>query len=95
MDADLQHPPEKLPELIEPLRTGQADFVLGSRYMPGGSTAARWGIFRKINSQLATLLARPFAGKATDPMAGFFALKHRRTNPRRTSLRWDTRSPWN
>lgn len=75
MDADLQHPPEKLPELIEPLRRGEADFVLGSRYMPGGSTEARWGIFRKFNSQLATLLARPFAGPTTDPMAGFFALK--------------------
>jgi dolichol-phosphate mannosyltransferase len=75
MDADLQHPPEKLPELLRPLREGNADFVLGSRYMPGGSTDGEWGIFRKINSQTATLLARPFAGKATDPMAGFFALK--------------------
>jgi dolichol-phosphate mannosyltransferase len=74
MDADLQHPPEKLPELLHPLQTGEADFVLGSRYMPGGSTDGEWGFFRKINSQTATLLARPFAGKATDPMAGFFAL---------------------
>ncbi len=75
MDADLQHPPERLPALIEPLRSGEADFVLGSRYMPGGSTEAEWGIFRKFNSQMATALARPFAGKTTDPMAGFFALK--------------------
>ncbi len=75
MDADLQHPPERLPALLEPLRAGEADFVLGSRYMPGGSTEAEWGIFRKFNSQLATLLARPFAGKTTDPMAGFFALR--------------------
>ncbi len=75
MDADLQHPPEKLPELLAPLRSGQADFTLGSRYVPGGSTAAKWGFFRKFNSQFATLLARPFAGKTTDPMAGFFALK--------------------
>jgi dolichol-phosphate mannosyltransferase len=75
MDADLQHPPEKLPALLAPLRTGEGDFVLGSRYMPGGSTEAEWGIFRKFNSQMATLLARPFAGKTTDPMAGFFALK--------------------
>ena len=75
MDADLQHPPEKLPELLAPLRTGAADFTLGSRYMPGGSTEAEWGFFRKMNSQTATLLARPFAGKVTDPMAGFFALK--------------------
>jgi dolichol-phosphate mannosyltransferase len=75
MDADLQHPPEKLPDLLALLRSGEADFVLGSRYMPGGSTEAEWGVFRKMNSQFATLLARPFAGKTTDPMAGFFALK--------------------
>ncbi len=76
MDADLQHPPEKLLELITPLEQGQADFILGSRYVPGGSTAGQWGIFRKINSWVATLLARPFAGRTTDPMSGFFALKH-------------------
>jgi dolichol-phosphate mannosyltransferase len=29
MDADLQHPPEKLPELLAPLREGSADFVVG------------------------------------------------------------------
>jgi len=52
-----------------------ADFVLGSRYLPGGSTDTDWGFLRKINSTVATLLARPFAGKTTDPMAGFFALK--------------------
>jgi dolichol-phosphate mannosyltransferase len=75
MDADLQHPPERLPALLESLRAGEADFVLGSRYMPGGSTEAEWGLFRKFNSQLATFLARPFAGKTTDPMAGFFALR--------------------
>ncbi len=75
MDADLQHPPERLPALIEPLQTGQADFVIGSRYMPGGSTEAEWGFFRRLNSKVATMLARPFAGKTTDPMAGFFALK--------------------
>lgn len=74
MDADLQHPPEKLAELLAPLRSGEADFVLGSRYVPGGSTAATWGLFRKINSDVATALARPFAGRVTDPMSGFFAL---------------------
>ena len=36
MDADLTHAPEDLPRLIEPLRQDRADFVLGSRYVPGG-----------------------------------------------------------
>lgn len=75
MDADLQHPPSKLPELIAPLEKGEADFVLGSRHVPGGSVGEKWGMFRKLNSGVATLLARPFAGRVTDPMSGFFALK--------------------
>jgi dolichol-phosphate mannosyltransferase len=75
MDADLQHPPEKLAELIAPLDRNDADFVVGSRYVKGGSTEMEWGLFRKINSHLATVLARPFAGRTHDPMSGFFALK--------------------
>ena len=73
MDADLQHPPEKIPDLRAAL-DGGADFALGSRYIPGGSTGQQWGIFRKINSTVATILARPFAGRVNDPMSGFFAL---------------------
>jgi len=76
MDADLQHPPEKLPELLAPLEQNNGtDFVLGSRHVPGASTGEKWGVLRKINSEVATLLARPFAGHARDPMSGFFALR--------------------
>jgi len=75
MDADLQHPPEKLPELLAPLEKNEADFVLGSRNVPGGETDEKWGIARKINSFVATALSRPFAGKVRDPMSGFFALR--------------------
>lgn len=75
MDADLQHPPQSLPDLLAPLEQDQADFVLGSRHVPGGSVGQRWGLFRRLNSWVATILARPFAGQVTDPMSGFFALK--------------------
>jgi len=75
MDADLQHPPARLPDLIAPIESGDADFTIGSRYVPGGSTGEQWGIARKINSRIATLLARPFAGAVSDPMSGFFALR--------------------
>jgi dolichol-phosphate mannosyltransferase len=75
MDADLQHPPERLHDLLAPLESQQADFVLGSRYVPGGSTGGKWSLFRKINSRIATILARPFAGQTHDPMSGFFALR--------------------
>ncbi len=74
MDADLQHPPEKIPELVDTVVSGQADFVIGSRYA-GGTMAEQWGAFRRLNSFLATLLARPFAGNVKDPMSGFFALR--------------------
>jgi dolichol-phosphate mannosyltransferase len=36
MDADLTHAPEELPRLLEPIVSDRADFVLGSRYVPGG-----------------------------------------------------------
>jgi dolichol-phosphate mannosyltransferase len=72
MDADLSHPPETIPALVEALAAGH-DFALGSRYIEGGSTHDGWGVFRRLNSRAATLLATPFT-KAKDPMSGFFAL---------------------
>ena len=72
MDADLSHPPEKIPEMLVALEKG-ADFVMGSRYVTGGLTGASWGFFRWLNSRVATLLARPLTS-VKDPMSGFFAL---------------------
>ena len=74
MDADLQHPPEALPDLLEAVRNG-ADFVIGSRYVPGGvSQDFNW--YRRLNSRAATLLAAPLlGGRVRDPMAGFFCFR--------------------
>ena len=77
MDADLQHPPERLGAMLEPLEANRADFVLGSRYVPGGSVEGAWGSFRRLTSSVATVLARPFARGVRDPMSGFFALRRR------------------
>lgn len=74
MDADLSHPPEKVPEIVAALRDPPTDFVIGSRYVAGGSTAEDWGLFRWFNSKGATLLAWPLTS-TKDPMAGFFALR--------------------
>jgi dolichol-phosphate mannosyltransferase len=71
MDADLSHPPSAIPALLDALDAG-AEFAVGSRYVPGGSTDDDWGLFRKLNSGVATMLARPIA-KVRDPMSGFFA----------------------
>jgi dolichol-phosphate mannosyltransferase len=73
MDADLSHPPEAIPHMIEELEKG-SEFVVGSRYVEGGVTDDNWGLFRWLNSRVATLLARPFT-RISDPMSGFFALR--------------------
>ena len=73
MDADLSHPPEAIPAMLAKLAEG-ADFVIGSRYAEGGSTAHDWGFLRWINSRVATWLARPLT-HVRDPMSGFFALR--------------------
>jgi dolichol-phosphate mannosyltransferase len=75
MDADLQHPPESIPDLLAPLEQGDVEFVIGSRNVPGAQVDQRWGSLRRINSGVASLLARPFAGQTRDPMSGFFALR--------------------
>jgi dolichol-phosphate mannosyltransferase len=87
MDADLSHPPEALPQLVETIRGNPTvDFVIGSRYVPGAGTDQSWGLFRWLNSKVATLMARPFTS-AKDPMAGFFAL------PRKVFARADHLNP--
>jgi dolichol-phosphate mannosyltransferase len=73
MDADLSHPPEKIPEMLAALRNG-CDIAVGSRFAEGGSTADDWGLFRWLNSRVATLLAFPLTS-VSDPMSGFFALR--------------------
>jgi dolichol-phosphate mannosyltransferase len=85
MDADLSHPPEVIPDMLAALRAG-ADFVLGSRYVSGGTTAEGWGLFRFLNSKVATYLARPLTS-VSDPMSGFFAL------PRSVFTRAESPSP--
>jgi len=73
MDGDLSHPPEAIPRMLDELAK-ESDFVVGSRYAEGGVTDDNWGMFRWLNSRVATLLARPFTS-IEDPMSGFFALK--------------------
>jgi len=49
MDADGQHPPDQLPELVAPVAADEADYVLGSRYRgednSGNSVTRQGGIF--------------------------------------------------
>lgn len=77
MDADLSHPPQSVPTLVDPLVREEADVVVGSRYVDGGKTED-WSRLRWLNSVGATLLSKPLVGGGQgvkDPMAGFFALR--------------------
>ncbi|MGD0247874.1 MAG: polyprenol monophosphomannose synthase [Candidatus Limnocylindrales bacterium] len=56
MDADFSHPVRYLPSLLEPLRTGTADLVLGSRYVEGGHIP-RWNILRRLVSRGGSVFA--------------------------------------
>ncbi len=55
MDADFSHRPEDLVKILEALKT--ADFVVGSRWVPGGGTA-NWSLSRKIISRGGSFYAR-------------------------------------
>ena len=53
MDADLSHPVSVIPTMVEVLATTDAAVVIGSRYVPGGSTALEWPWHRKALSTFA------------------------------------------
>ena len=72
MDADLSHPPEAIPRLVQEVLAG-AEIAVGSRYVPGGEIDG-WTLFRRFTSLAGTLLARPLT-PVLDPMAGFFCLR--------------------
>lgn len=56
MDSDFSHDPQKLPEMITALEN--ADVVLGSRYVPGGSVDQDWPLWRKGLSAWANFYVR-------------------------------------
>jgi len=73
MDADLSHPPQEIASLVGPVMAGRADMVIGSRYVPGGSTPG-WPLLRRILSRVAAGVAYPLTG-IHDSMCGFFAIR--------------------
>ncbi len=73
MDADLSHPVDLLPRMLAPILAGEADFVIGSRYVPGGGTR-NWPLGRLLMSRAACLMARPVT-PVRDATSGFFLLR--------------------
>src|SRR6202045_2725842 len=78
IDADLQHDETQLPKMLGLLQGGEADLVVGSRYIEGGS-ADSFDRQRAGASQLATEVAkRVLRVKIKDPMSGFFMIRRDR-----------------
>jgi dolichol-phosphate mannosyltransferase len=90
MDADHQHDPALLPQMLEALRSGDYDIAVASRFAEGASMEAWNRPDREKASALANKLARKVTGVTlTDPMSGFFMLRTetlRRDAPRLSGI---------
>ena len=73
MDADGQHNPKHIPILLKPILNGEADMVIGSRYLTGKSG---FGFYREILDKIFISLIRILTGlKLTDTQSMFRAIK--------------------
>jgi dolichol-phosphate mannosyltransferase len=78
IDADLQHDETQLPKMLSILASGQADLVVGSRYIEGYKSEG-FNKQRAGASALATEVARKMLGVTiADPMSGFFMVRRDR-----------------
>jgi dolichol-phosphate mannosyltransferase len=73
MDADFSHPPALVPVLFQTARAMDADLVVASRYIPGGSTP-NWPWARRLLSRLGCVLAWPLTS-LQDATSGFFVIR--------------------
>jgi dolichol-phosphate mannosyltransferase len=69
MDCDFSHDPRYLPGMLA--AAGEADLVLGSRYVPGGGTV-NWGLGRRLISRGGSLYARTLLGLQVRDLTGGF-----------------------
>jgi dolichol-phosphate mannosyltransferase len=72
MDADLSHPPEIVPALVDAISAG-ADLAVGSRYVRGGATMD-WPLRRRVVSRVACLMGSVLV-PVRDATSGFFAVR--------------------
>jgi dolichol-phosphate mannosyltransferase len=84
MDGDLQHPPERIADLLA-AAGGGADLVVASRYAGNGNAKGLSSRVRRVGSSGATGLARLLFPRTlapvTDPMSGFFAVRTAAIDP--------------
>jgi dolichol-phosphate mannosyltransferase len=79
LDADLQHPPDRIPVLLAAARETGADIVIASRYVPGGDAGGLAGPLRRSYSvglkTVSRLLFPRRLARITDPLGGFFLIR--------------------
>ncbi len=73
MDADLSHNPKYITNFILQVEHKGADFVVGSRYINGGSTPD-WSVERILLSRFGNLYARLFLGNKIHDYTGGYNL---------------------
>jgi len=78
IDADLQHPPEIIANLISALKQQNADIAIASREAEGGGTSD-WSLLRLMISRGSRALGKALLpgvlGSVSDPMTGFFVVR--------------------
>lgn len=74
MDADFQHDPKEIPSFIKKIEDG-ADYVIGSRFIKGGSIPKEWGFYRKFLSVGGNIFSKVVLGiySVSDFTSGFKA----------------------
>lgn len=76
MDADLSHPVNAIPAMVQLIQQQQADMVIGSRYVQGGSVEEQWPLRRKLISRLCAFSTKQLLRlPVNDPLSGFFAIQ--------------------
>jgi len=75
MDADGQHLATEVAKLIGPVAAGEADLVLGSRFLEPGSYVME--PLKKVGSEFFRWLAAMSGLRITDPTSGFQAMNER------------------
>jgi dolichol-phosphate mannosyltransferase len=72
MDADFSHSPRYIPQMLGVMLATDADVVIGSRYVPGGTLDEGWSWWRRFLSWWANLYSRAILGlRIRDMTAGF------------------------
>ena len=78
IDADLQHDETQLPKMLALLQAGEADLVVGSRYVEGGSADSFNGSAAGASALATGSRKRVLRVKIADPMSGFFMIRRDR-----------------